>query len=302
MENLNPQTKVKEITLTLEGDLMDGGSVDYRTVFDVIDGSVGAIDGFSRIANFNQVVSFRVKPPKEKCFEITIQAVQLLTVATLPLIESAGTIKDIVSFYIEYLKIKKALKGEELKKENIQTNSNGDVFIKNNSGVIVYSDNRKIVNMSIISKAVDDPQINKKIDKIVSALERNEQVDTLTFSDHEDERVTDLTISKQETDYFKYKEKIEESSDSLVGYVRKIDNKTNNGMITVLENDKEKSVLFELDIRDIGALDKVVRNLALAEANKTRVVFFGEKTLDSKGVIKKLIVRDVDIVDKALML
>lgn len=299
MESLNSQTEVKEILLTLDGDLMDGGSVDYRTVFDVIDGSVGAIDGFSRLADFNQAVSFRVKPPKEKCFEISIQAVQLLTVATLPIIQSAGTIKDIVTFYIEYLKIKKSLKGEELKKDNVQTNNNGDVVIKNNEGEIVYIDNRKIVNVSIISKAVDDPQINKKIDRIATALEKNEQIDTLTLSDPEAEANTNLTISKHETGYFKYKEKLEESSDSLVGFVRKIDNKTNNGAITIDENGKEKTVLFVLDISDIEQLDKIVSNLALAEANKERVVFSGEKTLDSKGKIKRIIVNDVNIVDKS---
>jgi hypothetical protein len=298
MENTNQKTETKEIILTIDGDLMDGGSVDYRTVFDVIDGSVGAIESFSRLSNFSPAVSFRVRPPKKGSFEISLLAVQLLTNA-VPLLPYVGTIKDVTSFFIEYMKIKKALKGEDLKKENIQTNENGGVTIKNNSGSIVYNDNRKITNVNIVAKAVDDPHLNKKIDKIVTALEKNEQIDTVTFTDPELNENNILEISKNEVDYFKYEEKFEEKSDNLVGYVRKIDNKTNNGMITVTENDKEKSIIFELDIKDIKVLEKVVRNLALAEANKTRVVFSGEKTLDSKGKIKKIIVTDVDIVDKS---
>lgn len=298
MENKNPQTEIKEITLTLDGELMEGGSVDYKTLFEVIEGSIGAIEGFSRITNFNQLVSFRVKPPKEKCFEISIQAIQLLS-ATVPLIQSAGTIKDVVSIFIEYLKIKKALKGEDLKQENIQTNNNGDTIIKNNHGDVVYNDNRKIFNINVINKAIEDPQINKKIDRIATALEKNEQLDTISFTEPEVEENGILSISKGETDYFKFEEKFEEKSDSLVGYVRKIDNKTNNGTIVIIEEDKEKNVNFELDIKDIKLLDKVVRNLALAEADKTRVLFFGEKTLDVRGNVKKIIVNNIDIVDKA---
>lgn len=298
MENSTSKTETKEIILTIDGDLMVEGSVDYRTLFDVIDGSVGAIEGFSRITSFTQVVSFRVKPPKKGSFEISLMAIQLLGSA-VPLLPHAGTIKDVASFFIEYLKIKKALKGEDLKRENVQTNKNGNTVIRNNDGSVVYIDNRKIISPNIIINASTDTQLNKKIDKIVTALEKNEQIDTLTFTDPEVEEDNTLSISKKETDYFKYTEKFEEKSDNLVGYIRKIDNKTNNGMITVTENDKEKSVIFELDIKDIKLLEKVVRNLALAEANKTRVIFFGEKTLDSKGKLKKIIVNNVDIVDKS---
>lgn len=297
MENITSKTEIKEITLTLNGELMEGGSVDYKTLFEVIDGSVGAIEGFSRITNFNQIVSFRVKPPKEKCFEISIQAVQLLS-ATVPLIQNAGTIKDVVSIFIEYLKVKKALKGEDLKQENVQTNNNGDTIIKNNQGDVIYNDNRKIFNINVINKAIEDPQINKKIDRIATALEKNEQLDTISFAEPEIEKDGILSISKGETDYFKYEEKFEEKSDSLVGCVRKIDNKTNNGIIVITEGDKEKNINFELDIKDIKLLDKIVRNLALAEADKTRVLFFGEKTLDVRGNIKKIIVNNIDTIDK----
>lgn len=298
MENDNQQTETKEIILKLEGDLMVEGSVDYRTLFDVIEGSVGVIEGFSRLSNFTQVVSFRVKPPKKGSFEISLLAVQLLGNA-VPLLPYAGTIKDVASFFIEYLKIKKALKGEDLKKENILTNDNGSVSIKNNSGSIVYNDNRKSINVNIIAKAVDDPQLNKKIDKVMTAIEKNTQIDSISFTEADVEEDKTLIISREETGFFKYSDKFEEQADNLVGYVRKIDNKTNNGTITVTENDKEKSINFEIDIKDIDVLDKVVRNLALAEANKTRVMFVGEKTLDSKGKIKKITVNDINIVDKS---
>ncbi len=291
--------EIKEIVITLHGDLMSDNSVDYRTVFDVVDGSIGAIEGFSRIANFNQVVSYRVKPPRKGSFEISIQAVQLLGVATLPIIQNAGTIKDVINLFTEYVKIKKALRGEELNKENIQTNENGDIIIKNKSGSVVYNDNRRIISVNVINNAIADPQINKKIDKIVTALEKNEQVDTILFKDPELKENNTLTINKTDVDALKYKEKFEEKADQLVGYIRMINNKTNKGIITASNDEKGRGINFEIDIKDIDLLDKVVRNLALAEADRSRVVFSGEKTLDSVGNIKKIIVNDVDIVDKS---
>lgn len=297
MENKNQQTATKEIILTLDGDLMVDGSVDYKTLFEVIEGSVGAIEGFSRVANFSQAVSFRVKPPRMGSFEISIQAVQLLGSA-VPLLQNAGTINDVVSFFIEYLKIMKAMKGESLKRENVQTNNNGDVIIKNNAGSIVYHDNRKIVNINVINNAIEDPQINKKIDKIATALEKNEQVDEISFADPEAEDDA-FSISKEEAKYFKYYEKIEEKPDQLVGHIRMIDNKTNKGIVMVLEEGKEKALDFELEINDIALLEQIVSNLALAEANKSRVLFTGGKIFQ-EGKVKKIMVNNVEIVDKAL--
>ena len=297
MENKNKQKEIKEITLTLKGELMEGGSIEYKTLFEIIDGSVGAIEGFARISSLNQIVSYRVKPPRVGSFEISIQAVQHLGVAVLPLIGEEGTIKDIVSFFIEYIKIKKALKGEKLKRENVQTNNNGDLIIKNNEGSIVYNDNRKIVNINVINNAIEDPQINKKIDKIATALEKNEQIDEISFTDPEVKDDT-LSITKEEAKYFKYEERIEEKPDQLVGTIRMINNKTNKGIITVFEGEKEKAVDFELDIKDINLMEKIVRNLAIAEANKTRVLFTGEKILQD-GKLKKVIVNNVDIPEKS---
>lgn len=297
METKKQQTMTKEIVLTLDGDLMVGGSIDYKTLFDVIEGSIGAIEGFSRVANFNQAVSYRLKPPKENCFEISIQAVQLLGTA-VPLLQTAGTISDVVSFFIEYLKIVKALKGEGLRKENVQTNNNGDVIVENNTGDIVYHDNRKIINYNVVINAIEDPQINKKIDRIATALERNEQIDEISFADPEAENDT-LLISKEEAKYFKYIERVEERPEQLVGHIRMIDNKTNKGIVMVLEDEKERALEFEVDIKDINLLEQTVSNLALAEANKSRVLFTGEKILqDSK--VKKIVVNNVEIVDKEL--
>lgn len=289
--------EIREIILKLDGVLMDSGSVEYKTLFEIIDGSVGAIEGFARISNLNQIVSYRVRPPRVGSFEISIQAVQLIGVVTLPFIQNAGTIKDVVSIFIEFIKIKKALKGEKLKRENVQTNNNGDLVVKNNTGLIVYNDNRKIVNINVINNAIEDPQINKKIDRIATALEKNEQVDEISFTDPE---VKDdvLSIAKEEAKYLKYEEKIEEKPDQLVGNIRMIDNKTNRGIITVLEGEKEKAIDFELEIKDINLLEKIVRNLAIAEANKTRVLFTGERIIQ-EGKIKKVIVNNVDIPDKS---
>lgn len=298
MENLNQKKEIKEITLTLKGELMESGSIEYKTLFEIIDGSVGAIEGFARISNLNQIVSYRVKPPRKGSFEISIQAVQLIGTVALPFIlQNVGTIRDVVSFFIEYIKIRKALKGEKLKRENVQTNNNGEVIIKNNEGSTVYNDNRKIINISVINNAIEDSQINKKIDKIATALEKNEQLDDISFTDPEVKEEI-LSITKEEAKYLKYEETIEEKPDQLVGSIRMIDNRTNKGIIMVFEGEKEKAIDFELEIKDISLLEKVVRNLALAEANKTRVLFTGERIFQ-EGKLKKVMVNNVDMPDKS---
>lgn len=297
MEQSN-EKEVKEIILTLEGELMEEGSVDYKTLFDVIEGSVGAIQGFARISNFNQLVSYKVRPPRIGSFEITLQAVQWIGAATLPIIQNAGTIKDVVSFFIEYMKIKKALKGEQLKPENIQTNDNGDITIKNESGSVIYNDNRKITNVNIIIEASTDSAINKKIDRIAEALEKDKQIDQISFKDSD--LNDDLFITSEEARHLKYQEKIEIKPDQLIGRIRMINDKNNKGLVTASVGDKELDIPFDIAITDIELLEKVVRNLAFAEGNRSRVLFTGEKTIDSKGKVKKIIVNDIDIPDQTL--
>lgn len=292
MATSKSEPKIETIVLTLDGELMEGGNIEYKTLIDIIEGAVGAIEGTARVANFKNPVAFNVQPPKEKCFEISLQVVEWMG-ATATLFPNAPSIKDIITFGIEYLKIKKAMKGEPVKSGNVQTIENGNTTIKNDSGTVVYNDNK--VNINLLLVVQEDPQVNKKLDKVVKAIEGSNLMDTLTY-----ELVGSgekFQIPKAEVDYYKYHEKVEQKPDSVVGRIREINNKTYRGVIVVDVDGKDKGVDFEVDIKDIGLLEKVVSSLAHAEADKSRVVFRGEKVLDSKGKLKKIIVNDVDIPD-----
>lgn len=287
---------VKTIRITLDGKLIEGGSIDYKTFLDVLDGTVGAIEGTIRVANYKHLISFNVRPPKEKCFEISLDVIEWLG-AAVPLFGQTGSVQDILKIFFEYLQIKKALKGDELKPENIQKNENGQTIIKNDSGVTVYQDNRNITNVNIINNISKDSSLNKKIDKTARAIEDNTKVDNLSFLLDEQDKVV---VPRAEAGYLRYQERFEQSPNTILGHVRKIDNKNFSGVLIVREGARDKNIEFKLDIKDIKLLDKIVRNLAYAEADRIRVVLTGEQVLDAQGKLKKVIVSDVDVPDSRL--
>jgi hypothetical protein len=294
-DNSDQQKRIHEITLRLEGDAMLNGAVEYKTLFEVIDGTAGSIESLVRISAYDRPVAFNVTPAREKCFEITLQMVEWLGVAA-PLLQEAPTIKDLTTIFLEYLKIKKALKGEDLKEGMVQNNDAGGVTITNGSGAVIYNDNRTIINKNTIVNVAKDPALNKKVDKIAKALEKSGIVDSLEY-DQEEET---LIISKNDSKFFEYEEKFEEKPDSITGYIREINNKTSKGLIVTDDEGSERCVYFEIDIDDISLLEKVVTNLAIAEADRSLVVMTGEKILYGNGKPKKILVKDIDIPNKKL--
>jgi|GEM_PF-6316045 len=295
MEQIN-ETRIETVKLTLNGELMVGGTIEYKTLIEIIEGTVGAIESIVRFSNHKSPIAFNLQPPKEKCFEISLQVVEWAGVA-VSLLPNAATIKDVVAFYLEFLKIKRSLQGEEIKRENILTNENGSVQIKNNSGSVVYEDHRKITNVNLILNANADPQFNKKIDKIAHAVADSKQMDKLSFDVPSGDN---FQITQKDAPFYSYIEQEEQKPDSVVGYIRRIDNKTNKGVIVIQDDGKDRNVDFEVDIKDIKLLDKIVSNLAHAEAERARVVFTGERVTDAQGKLKKIIANDVDIPDAKL--
>lgn len=297
MNRAQSKEKITEtIILTIDGKLSEGGSIEYKTLLDVLDGTVGIIEGVIRATKHKQLINFNVRPPKEKCFQISIEAIEWVG-ATKPLFECIPFVQNIIKFFFEYLKIKKALKGEELKLGNIQKNESGNTIVKNNSGQIVYNDRRNIVNKNIIVNLSNDPFANKKLDKVAQAIETNKNIDGLSFAPISGEGVQ---IPRNEAGYFKYQEKTEQRPDSVVGFIRKIDNKNFKGVVIIQDGDQGRNVDFELrieDVQDLKILDKIVSNLAHAEADKLRVVLAGKKVFDSRGKLKKIVVNDVNIPD-----
>jgi hypothetical protein len=285
-----------EISLIFRGELMVNGSLEYKTLLEAVDGMAGSMESFTRLTNFKSPINYYVLPPKEGSFHIALQAVELMA-ATSPLWPQTSDIKDIAELFLEYLKIKRALRGEDLKEGNVQSN-NGKTEIKNNRGDVVYIDQKKTTNINVVINASNDISLNKKIDRIATALEKSNLADSLALGfDGEDV----IEIPKSDIPYYKYQEKIQEKPDSIVGYIRRIDNRTNKGLVVILEEEKEISVNFELELKEIEKLEKIVKNLALAEANNAKVVLMGEKRLDGSGKLKKLIVNDVEIVDRAII-
>lgn len=107
----------------------------------------------------------------------------------------------------------------------------------------------------------------------------------------------EVVLPRAEAGYLRYQERFEQKPNTVVGHIRRIDNISSKGVVIVQEEGREKNVEFELDIKDIKLLDKVISNLAHAEADKVRVVMTGEQVHDLRGKLKKVIVNDVDIPD-----
>lgn len=293
MDNTS-ETKTYSVKVTLKGELMEKGSIEYKTLFDVIDGTASSVERLSKLSNYDRPITFYVSPPKEGSFEIVLHMKEFIG-AAIPLIQMVPNIKDVAVNVIEYIKILKSLKGEKLTKEKIQTNENGGVIIKDNKGNVTYVDNSKKVNINLIMNASGDANLNKKISKIAEALEQSKIADQLILDDGENESVD---LSKDDVVALKYQEVIEERPESVVGKIRQINNRTNKGIIVVDDGDSERAVNFEIDIKDISKLDSTVRNLAIAEGTGQRVLFVGERQIDSQGKLKKMIVNEVEMSEK----
>jgi len=282
---------IETIKLTLGGELVEGGSIHYKTLVDVLEGTVGALEGMTLVVKHKGLIDFNVRPPKEKCFEISLDVVEWLG-ATVPFIGQSGSIQDIIKIFLDYIKIKKGLKGEKIKPANFQKNERGDTVIKDNSGKIIIQDNS--INVNLMLNVQNDSRVNKKIDRVAKAIEDNKRVDSLSYSKDLDKPVN---IPRAEAEYLRYQEVIEQKPDTVVGFIRKIDNKVFKGVLVVDDDGRNKNVDFELDIKDLKLLDKIVSNLAYAEADKVRVIMAGEKIYGSGNKLKKVIVNDVDIPD-----
>jgi hypothetical protein len=220
-----------------------------------------------------------------------------LSGAAVPLIQEAPSVSKLVRFFIEYLNIKRSLEGEELTQDKIQTNENGDVTITNNEGEITYIDNRQITNVNLIKDASQDPKFNKNVEKIAQTLSQSKRADRLSFGDNEGNDIA--SFDKNEAPYFEYHEKIEENPRSTAGYIRQVNNRTHKGIVVIQDGESERSVWFELDIKNIEKLEQTVRNLAIAEGTEQQVHLIGEQVTDSEGKIKKIIVNEVEIPDRS---
>ena len=294
----SPQMRVAEVVVTLDGDLMENGSVSYRTLLDVLMGTTGAIEEVCHISNLPSRVTFNIKAPREKCFEVTLQAIEYVA-AAIPLFQSPTSVQNAITIFLEYLKVLKSLKGEPLKRDRIVENKNGNVQIVNKTGKVVYIDQRKILNVTLLVDANDSLRLGREISKMASALSKDEKLDTLSLSSSDS---GEFAMIKTEADSFMFEEKTYEKTDSIVGYVRKVDNRTYKGTVVVMDGEKERTVPFELDIKDVGRLDAIVTNLALAEAHKARVLFVGERIQDNKGKLKKIVISDTQAIDSKLEL
>lgn len=290
------QTIFSEIKVNLSGALMADGRIHYKTLMGILEGLSDGIEGAADVANLRKKIEFTISPPREGSFEITMFAQQALGV-TATLLQQAGNVKNVTDVFFEYLKIKKALMGEKLVPALVSVNASGGVSVKNKSGSIVYNDNRKIITQTFVFGAMDHPKLNKAIEKVATTIQRDSNIDTLSLSAGDTE---EFQISRTEADFFEFDDSLIENKDGLVGSVRKIDNKTYKGTLTILSPNGEQGVNFELDIEDIGRLEAITRNLALAEAQRSRVRLIGKKQQDSEGNLKKIIVNDIELLDKPL--
>lgn len=293
-EKENSQDQIKQIEglkLTLEGELMEDGNIEYKTLVRALTGTTGALDEIARLANFRYELTYRVSPPKQKCFEITIQSIGWIG-AVVPLLPGMETtVKSLITFFIEYVKLKTAMRGEPITRDKIQANGNKGIFIKGSNNNLTFN-----ISPEFAMAAIESTVLNKKIDEAATSIAKDTAVDSLKYS-LLGEKPEEITITKSELDYLRFSEEFHQQEDQLVGYVREIDNTDYKGNLNVIDGVKIKMVKFELDIKDISRLEETVSNLCIAEAKKARVALVGEKILHKNGRIKLVKVYDIRIID-----
>lgn len=285
----------EEIIITLEGDLMEGGSIDVRTLTQVLKTTNVMVQEMARLVRFPHSVSYRVTPPKEKCFEITLQAVQAAA-AVLPLTPQLHeSVSTIVTYTKAFLDLKRQLKGMQIDKENLHRGSNNTTtiitpLIVGNSNVVNITVNAPY---EVMLPAIESHSMNKSAHELAKAIEKDENVDTLKygFSDG-----TDFTLTQAEVPYYTYTEPTDVEQNEIVGRVREVDNRDYRGEFE-LTDEHDTLVKFELDIADIARLEEILKTLCLAEAERSVIVLVGEKIFyksgQKRGKIKLMRVQDI---------
>jgi hypothetical protein len=296
--------QAEEIIITLEGELMEGGSIDLKTLTQVLQGTHGMVKEMAQLVHLSSPVTYKVTPPKEKCFEITFQAIQNAAAMAPMLPQMVDSISTVISYTKAFWEMKRLLQGAQVSKENLKQGPGNTTQVKI-IPVIIGSNNVTEINFTVnapynaMVPAVESVSMNKGAQLIADAVARDEHVDQLKYGFSNGDT---FALPKIEAPYYSYTEATDNAPDEIVGCVREINNKIYKGEFELTDG---SSVKFQLDVPDnIERLDELVRDLCHAEAEKYTLALKGEKSFfksgKKNGKIKLMKVHDIRMVDTPL--
>ena len=132
----------------------------------------------------------------------------------------------------------------------------------------------------------------KNIEKLAPISENDIEEVYIKYDDKGKENIITKVNSKVYP-YLKYSPEIQQTRDKIRAKVRSVDNKTGNGKLWV-DEDKKESCNFEIEIKDISKLEKVISNLAMAESKNATVSITGNKEFEN-GKLAKVYIFDIDL-------
>ncbi|MFA5730004.1 MAG: hypothetical protein WC938_02170 [Candidatus Paceibacterota bacterium] len=179
------------------------------------------------------------------------------------------------------------------------------IFTKNDKYVVKQND-AKIENERTFVKIINSENKEEYFDYKIFLLSRNLKIldkfipitkneleEVVVEYEENSERRKVLEVNTETHEYLKYSPDTKELEDKVRAKIRLVDNKGGNGKLW-LDEAKKESCNFEIDIKDIGKLEKVISSLALAEGKNEWVLISGRKEYRGSKLFK-IYIEDIDL-------
>ena len=278
--------------LIYKGPSVDDGTVDILKLSDSLKSFYIVFNEVKKELDIKEEVVLKVGDIKQGCSDVVIFAA-LLTVAVSKVADYWGVteiVKPIFREIGELFRAKIFTKNEKYKiTNNYKVDSRtGRVIIevKNLEDKIEYFDQR----IFLLSRKL------KTLEKLAPISENDIEEVYIKYNIENEEDIV-AKINKKTFPYLKYNPEIQKKEDKIITKVRYVDDKTGNGKLWIDENKKE-SCNFEIEIKEISKLGKVISSLAIAEGKNITVLITGKKEFENEK-LTKVYISDIDL-DKTL--
>lgn len=132
----------------------------------------------------------------------------------------------------------------------------------------------------------------KTLEKLAPISKNNIEEVYIKYDTKDEENII-ARIDNKNYPYLKYNPEVQQAEDKIRARIRSVDNKTGNGKLWV-DEDKKESCNFEIEIKEIAKLEKVISNLAMAESKNATVFITGNKEFEN-GKLVKVYISDIDL-------
>lgn len=284
----------KTLHLKFEGLDMESGRIDAADFIQTVTATTESLRFIGKEVGGakNKQVQIDIVALREGSFEvdlaITVKDLEEIAPGLVPLLVDVhiiSTAKQLIEILKSLLEVKKILKGEKPSKvEIIQNDGSPHVAIHGNGGTV----NVNITTFNLLQSE----GMNKRLHKIFQPLlKEDSQLESIEISDEEKQPTE---VNKIEAAYFKKEEQLQTVAHRMRGIITAMDRKTNNGKISI----GDKRVNFEVELKDISKLDKVIDGLIESMKTKVAIIVIGEAAFDYESNLRHIRINDIERDDK----